>query len=210
MSNPVARALSAGAGGANRFQRQINSPIASLAANNLATNAAAAAALSGQAGGTPQAGGAGQMQPGGGEAKMPQGFSTPDLTIQPAPELNAIVVRGTPSAIASIEPLITDLDIRRPQVQIEAAIAEITGDDAEQLGIQLGSNGAALTSGTGAATSFTTAGPSLGQILTVLGVPAGAILGNASPEISRSPTISRCSSRRSAPRPRPISCRCRR
>jgi general secretion pathway protein D len=80
-------------------------------------------------------------------ARRRKGFSTPDLTVQPAPELNAVVIRGTPAAIASIEQLITDLDVRRPQVLIEAAIAEITGDDAEQLGVQLGTSGAVARPG---------------------------------------------------------------
>lgn len=175
-TNPVARSLSPGYG-----RTRQNSPIASLAATNAATNAAAANALASQANGGSTFGGPNmQNQAGanGTQEATPQGFSTPDLTVQPAPELNAIVVRGTPAAIASIEPLITDLDVRRPQVMIEAAIAEITGDDAEQLGIQLGSNGFALNQATGAATSFNQAGPSLGQILGVLGVPAGNLLGN--------------------------------
>ena len=109
--------------------------------------------------------------------KTPKGFSTLDLTVQPAPELNAIVIRGAPSAIASIEPLVRDLDVRRPQVLIEAAIAEITGDDAEALAVQLGSSGAVLGKVTGAATSFNAGGTSLGAILTALGVPAGSLLG---------------------------------
>lgn len=113
--------------------------------------------------------------------ETPNGFSTPELTVQPAPELNAVVVRGTPQAIASIEPLITDLDVRRPQVLIEAAIAEITGDDAEALAVQLGTSGAVLSQVEGAGTSFSqpdSGFASLGQILTVLGVPAGKLLGN--------------------------------
>ena len=100
------------------------------------------------------------------------GFSTPELAIEPAPELNAIVVRGTPAAIASIEPLIRELDVRRPQVMIEAAIVEITGDRAEQLGIQLGIGPAAAANSNGAATSFTNLGLSLRSILSVLGAPA--------------------------------------
>jgi general secretion pathway protein D len=169
-TNPVARAL--GGGRQGRLGRSSESPIRSLASNNAAMNAAAATAG--------QDGGAGTDYRGpsaAATASTPQGFSTPDLTVQPAPELNAVVVRGTPSAIAGIEPLITDLDVRRPQVQIEAAIAEITGDDAEQLGVQIGTSGAALNRVEGAGTSFSSAGPSLGAILTVLGVPAGAILG---------------------------------
>lgn len=111
----------------------------------------------------------------------PQGFATPELTVQPAPELNAVVVRGKPQAIQSIEQLITDLDVRRPQVLIEAAIAEITGDDAEALAVQLGTSGLALNQIEGAATSFGQIGPSLGGtngILALLGVPAGALLGD--------------------------------
>ena len=98
-------------------------------------------------------------------APTPQGFATPDLTVQPAPDINAIVVRGTPTAIAGIERLIPELDVRRPQVLIEAAIAEITGDDAEQLAIQLGTSGAALNAVEGVGTSFSSPGPSLGTVL---------------------------------------------
>jgi general secretion pathway protein D len=121
----------------------------------------------------------GDGAPGGGSGgqSSAQGFSTPELTIQPAPELNAVVVRGTPAAIAGVESLITELDVRRPQVVIEAAIVEITGDDAEALGIQLGIGAAAVSGADGAATSFTNLGLPLRSVLAVLGVPAaGAVL----------------------------------
>ena len=103
-----------------------------------------------------------------------QGFTTPDLSVQPASELNAIVVRGTPAAIAAIEPLITELDVRRPQVLIEAAIVEITGDESEALGIQLGLGAAAINQADGAATSFGLLNLPLRSILASLGVPAAA------------------------------------
>lgn len=108
----------------------------------------------------------------------PQGFTTPDLTVQPAPDINAIVVRGTPTAMAGMDTLIADLDVRRPQVLLEAAIAEITGDEAERLAVQIGSAGTVLDQVEGVATSFGTpgAGVSLGTILQTLGVPAGALL----------------------------------
>lgn len=99
------------------------------------------------------------------------GFSTPDLAIQAAPDLNAIVVRGSQTAISGIADLIEELDVRRPQVRIEAAIVEITGDAAEQLGIQLGF-GSAAALGTGAGTSFSNSGVSLRNILSILGAPA--------------------------------------
>lgn len=115
----------------------------------------------------------------GQQTETPQGFSTPDLTVQPSPDINAVVVRGTPSAIAAIEPLIADLDVRRPQVLIEAAIAEITGEEAEALAVQLGTSGAVLNQVEGAATSFnmSPAHASLGQILDALDVPMAAALG---------------------------------
>ncbi len=168
--NPVANSLSTGA--TNPFARLASQSgtsgaAAGAAAATMGTNATGVQAVTGTTTPTMQS-----TTP-----KTPQGFSTPDLTVQPAPELNAIVVRGAPSAIASIEPLVHDLDVRRPQVLIEAAIAEITGDDAEQLAVQIGTSGAVLNRVTGAGTSFTSGGTSLGAILTALGVPAGSILG---------------------------------
>ena len=100
-----------------------------------------------------------------------------ELSIQSSPELNAIVVRGTPATIAAIAGLIDQLDVRRPQVLIEAAIAEITGDAAEQLGIQFGTGQAAVFGGVTAGTSFTTTGVSLGSIVAALVPGSAALLG---------------------------------
>lgn len=163
--NPVARSLS----------NDSSNPFARLSAN-----AAASAGTSGASTGITGATGAGAApsaaQMTSSSTKKAQGFTTPELTVQPAPELNAVVVRGTPQAIASIEPLITDLDVRRPQVIIEAAIAEIVGDDAESLSVQLGTSGAVLNRVEGAGTSYSTGGTSLGTILSALGVSAGSLL----------------------------------
>nr|WP_277924174.1 type II secretion system secretin GspD [Sphingomonas hankookensis] len=171
-TNPVARSLSTVSQRNNAGQA-----LSGLIANGGA-NAGALAGAAGGLGGATGAGGSistvGQNQ----QATPAQGFTTPDITVQPAPDINAVVVRGTPTAIAQIERLIPDLDVRRPQVLIEAAIAEITGDDAERLAVQIGTAGVALTQVSGAATSFETAGSSLGGILNLLGVPAGRLLGN--------------------------------
>ncbi|MEH3040195.1 MAG: type II secretion system secretin GspD [Sphingomonas paucimobilis] len=171
-TNPVARSLST-VSQRNNAGQALSGLIASGGAN-----AGALAGAAGGFGGATGVGGSistvGQNQP----ATPAQGFTTPDITVQPAPDINAVVVRGTPTAIAQIERLIPDLDVRRPQVLIEAAIAEITGNDAEQLAVQIGTAGAALTQVSGAATSFQTAGASLGGILQLLGVPAGQLLGN--------------------------------
>lgn len=172
-NNAVARSLSAGSRNNPRSPSGVlggliasggQSP-AQLAAAAGAAGAAAQREQSAQLGGT-------------GEQGTPQGFSTPDLTVQPSPDINAVVVRGTPTAIAALEPLITDLDVRRPQVLIEAAIAEITGEEAEALAVQLGTSGAALTRVEGAGTSFSGGpGPSLGAILSALNVPIASALG---------------------------------
>ena len=99
-----------------------------------------------------------------------------DLTIEAAPELNAIVVRGTPATIAALAALIDQLDVRRPQVLIEAAIAEVTSDVAEQLGVQFGAGNAAVIGGASGGTSFNNAGLSLGSIVSAL-LPGGTVLG---------------------------------
>lgn len=101
------------------------------------------------------------------------GSSGGDLTLQAAPDINAVVARGSLSALADVERLIGELDVRRPQVMIEAAIVEITGDAAEQIGIQLGIDGAAPPGGAGAV-SFSDQGLSLRRILSILGAPAAS------------------------------------
>ncbi|WP_245646828.1 type II secretion system secretin GspD [Sphingomonas soli] len=163
VDNPIARSLSGKLPGA-------------LSRNNAAQ---ALSSLTSGASGTVPGAAPGMPAMENNAQATPQGFATPELTVQPAPELNAVVVRGKPQAIASIEQLITDLDVRRPQVLIEAAIAEITGDDAEALAVQLGTSGAVLDQVKGAGTSFSTQTgmPSLGTILGALGVPAAALLG---------------------------------
>lgn len=164
VTNPAARAV---AGGRARIDRQ--------SANN-------ASAMSGMSIGStpPTLGGTAEAAPSGdGGTAAPKGFSTDDLTVQPAPELNAIVLRGTPAAIAAVEPLITQLDVRRPQVLIEAAIVEISGDQAEQLAIQMGIGAAALDAPSGGASSFGALGLPLSAILTAIGAPAAiAVLPN--------------------------------
>ena len=107
------------------------------------------------------------------------------VTIEPVIETNAIVVRAKQSMQDDIAGLIQTLDTRRPQVLIEAAIVEVSGDISEELGIQLGF-GKATPPGGFAATSFSNSGPALKNILSLLGVseanalaPGGLSLGLA-------------------------------
>ena len=151
-SNPVARSLSPSFGGGS-------TPVMNTPGSGLAASVGVDI-------GAPQAAAASPTRPvvSGGAS------GSSDISIQPAIEINAVVVRGLPGAIAEIEALIKDLDVRRPQVMVEAAIVEIQGDVADALGVQLGL-GDGPPEGGFAASSFSTAGPSLRNILTALGEP---------------------------------------
>ena len=88
---------------------------------------------------------------------------------------NALVVKADPQLMREIESAIQQLDTRRQQVLIEAAIIEVEGNDADQLGVQwaLGD----ISSGIGII-NFDNIGSSLGQI--AAGAVANGALGSAS------------------------------
>lgn len=98
----------------------------------------------------------------------------PAVSVQAASEINAVVVRGTEQQIAEVAGLVQQLDQKRPQVLIEAAIVEVSGDVAKRISAQLGLGALAPPSGL-AATSFSNGGASLGSILAALGVPNAAL-----------------------------------
>lgn len=167
-NNPVARTLNSGTG--------------TMGDNQLASGADFVRETTSAAGGLPTLGSSADFvanlrSQSNAANPVPTGFSSEDLAIQAAPELNAIVLRGTKSRVAMIETLVNDLDVRRPQVMIEAAIVEITGDQSEQLGIQLGLGGAADFPVNTGGTSFSNLGISLRQALGFVGAPAAALIG---------------------------------
>lgn len=49
---------------------------------------------------------------------------------------NALIVRATSAQISQVESVLKELDVRRAQVLIQAAIVEVSGDNAAQLGVQ--------------------------------------------------------------------------
>lgn len=81
--------------------------------------------------------------------------------------LNALVVRAEPSVIQELEGIVEQLDIRRAQVLIEAAIVEISDDNANNLGIQwaMFDKGSSIP---GALTSFSNAGLTTASVLGAL------------------------------------------
>ncbi|HBM38745.1 MAG TPA: type II secretion system protein GspD [Sulfitobacter sp.] len=103
--------------------------------------------------------------------------AAPDaVNITASVETNSIVVRGTAAQVQEVGQLVHALDVRRPQVMIEAAIVEVSGEVAERLGVQLGL-GPNVPNGAIAASNFSNGGGvSLGSVLAAVGVPAGSAL----------------------------------
>lgn len=100
----------------------------------------------------------GQQQAGGGAVEA-------EVAIFPDTGLNALVVRASPSLLQEVEFIIDQLDVRRAQVLIEAAIVEISGELGEELGVQWGVGDESGGSTPIAGTNFGNVGLSLGSIL---------------------------------------------
>lgn len=105
---------------------------------------------------------------------------------------NAVIVNANPDLMGEIEQAIAQLDTRRDQVLIQAAIIEISGSDTQQLGVQwaLGS----ANSGVGVV-NFSNVGANVvglaGEVLrktpgTAAGAIAGALLGVGNSRINSS------------------------
>lgn len=106
------------------------------------------------------------------------GFGTdgaPPLAVQAATETNSVIVRGTARQIEEVTHIVRELDVRQPQVMIEAAIVEVTGEVAQRLGVQLGIADAAVDRGF-AATNVTAGGATLASVLQTLGSPVSGVL----------------------------------
>ena len=64
------------------------------------------------------------------------GGSNEDVSIQADKSLNALVIRAEPGLMKELRSVINQLDVRRAQLLIEAAIVEISGDKGLDLGFQ--------------------------------------------------------------------------
>ncbi|WP_339803139.1 type II secretion system secretin GspD [uncultured Marinobacter sp.] len=100
---------------------------------------------------------------GGGSSGRSSGFS-----VFADEGLNALVVRGEPSMLQEAEMIIAQLDVRRAQVMIEAAIVEISDDLGQDLGVQfaLGDESGSSTPVIG--TNFNNVGRSIGDVLSAI------------------------------------------
>ena len=101
--------------------------------------------------------------------------NTPGVTISADVAQNAIVARGTEAQLNEVAALLQQLDQKRAQVLIEAAIVEVSGEAAQRLSVQLGLGELAPPSGL-AATSFSNGGAALGTLLSALGSPNSALV----------------------------------
>lgn len=59
-----------------------------------------------------------------------------DINIQADEATNALVITASPGAMRSLRSVIAQLDVRRAQVLVEAAIAEISSENTAELGVQ--------------------------------------------------------------------------
>jgi general secretion pathway protein D len=82
-------------------------------------------------------GAAAGAQPGvGGAGAGPVAINANGIGLIADESLNALVVRADPAFMREIAKVIEQLDQRRSQVLIQAAIVEVSGDNARQLGVQ--------------------------------------------------------------------------
>lgn len=100
----------------------------SFGGNNSSSNSASSSATSSSATGNSNAS---SLSSGGTSAKGSAGVS-----IIADESQNALVVKADPALMREIESAIKQLDIRRTQVLIQAAIVEVSGGNIDQLGVQ--------------------------------------------------------------------------
>lgn len=108
-------------------------------------------------------GGGGAAGGGGGSGKPDNNFS-----VFADEGLNALVVRGAPSLMQEAEQIVAQLDLRRAQVMIEAAIVEISDELGQDLGVQFAAADESGESTPVVGTNFGNVGRSLGDVLTAI------------------------------------------
>jgi general secretion pathway protein D len=89
-------------------------------------------------------------------------------SVQAEPETNSIILRANPTLTEELQDVISRLDIRRPQVHIEAAIVEVTEDLIDELGVQYAIGDAASGAFDVGTTSFTNIGQALVSVMSAV------------------------------------------
>ncbi len=88
-----------------------------------------------------------------------------DVEIAADESTNALVITAPPDMQRSLRGVIRRLDIRRAQVLVEAVIAEVSADNAAQLGVQFNAAQNLDSRGPIGGTNFSAAGPSLTNMM---------------------------------------------
>lgn len=93
--------------------------------------------------------------------RAPSDTSPASQSISHHPATNSLIISGNAETLVAMEKVIAALDVRRPQVMVEAIIVEMSDDTTKELGLQF------LLSGTGnsdvpfASTNFSRSAPNL-------------------------------------------------
>jgi general secretion pathway protein D len=111
-----------------------------------------------------------------------------DINIMAHSDTNALVISAEPDQLRTIESVINQLDIRRPQVLVEAIIVEIAQGDNVGFGVQWGSEAGGLT-------QFNNIGATIGEVGAGVwaareedGTSVTTIDGNGNPTTTTNPT----------------------
>lgn len=122
---------------------------------------------------------------GGAAAKGKKGNPEARVTVLADESLNALVVKADASKMKDLRAIIEELDARRAQVLIEAAIVDVSADKAHNLGVQWATGD--VDTGVGG-TNFSSAGLSVNEVVSALiGQQSGAAV--APPSLSDGATI---------------------
>ncbi len=102
-------------------------------------------------------------------------------TIQTHEETNALIITASPAVFRELSAVIRQLDIRRAQVLVEAVIAEVTDDLADEIGVQWQStsyDGGPNDTGIIGGTNFPTGAAGAGGIIGALTNPLSTLNGS--------------------------------
>jgi general secretion pathway protein D len=119
-----------------------------------------------------------QTTTGGGDG-APAGGGAPmeGVQIWADPQNNAIIANAPPKMMRSLMAIIDRLDIRRPQVLVEAIIVEVTADRTSELGVTWAIDGSRDNNAVGV-TNFPDGGPGVVQLGTAIAGDGNGNLGN--------------------------------
>lgn len=99
-------------------------------------------------------------------------------TIQTHEETNALIITSSPAVFRELESVVRQLDVRRAQVLVEAIIAEVSDDLADELGVQWNATnygGGENESGVIGGTNFPRASDGSGSIVGAIQNPTSAL-----------------------------------